>query len=283
MGVRVPPFAFSTSHFPLNLLYSCLMDCYGYNTAASYRMVDLHQNLKGQYEIERLHNVLHQKHQENGDIFYFPYGSVVFWNVKENIQKEILESLKEFEEQPLDKIEFDEFEVQFGDKAKVYDDMMTLPNEKRETKLALSHGIAQSVKLGAFEEALANTFEKNRSIPEDLAKHGKISLSRNEIRKKMGQLFIERSSINLHVDILDTPDFFWDHPHLESLYEMIASELEIETRGEMLNQRLDVIKELFEMLGNEVNHQHSSRLEWIIIWLILLEVLLSLMTIFKIL
>jgi uncharacterized Rmd1/YagE family protein len=38
-----------------------------------------------------------------------------------------------------------------------------------------------------------------------------------------------------------------------------------------------VIHELFEMLGNELNHQHSSRLEWTIIGLIVMEVFLTLL------
>ena len=56
---------------------------------------------------------------------------------------------------------------------------------------------------------------------------------------------------------------------------MIANHLDLETRIEVLNQRLDIVHDLFEMLGNELNHQHSSKLEWIIIWLIVIEVVMS--------
>jgi len=149
--------------------------------------------------------------------------------------------------------------------------------------LTVSHGFAQSVKLGAFENTISSSFEKTRHIPVNLATKGKIPLSRKEIRKKMGALFLDRSSINLHTDVLDTPEFFWEHPELEPVYLDVANELDIETRGQVLNQRLDVLRELFEMLGNELNHQHSSRLEWIIIWLILIEVIVTLLTHFKIL
>ncbi len=103
------------------------------------------------------------------------------------------------------------------------------------------------------------------------------SLSRREIRRKMGELFIERNSINLHVDVLDVPEFFWEYSELEPLYAMTANYFDLETRVEVLNQRLDVIHELFEMLGNELNHQHSSRLEWTIIILIIVEVVLTLL------
>jgi hypothetical protein len=33
---------------------------------------------------------------------------------------------------------------------------------------------------------------------------------RNEISMRVGQLFVDRSQVNLHSDMLDTPAFFWD-------------------------------------------------------------------------
>ena len=105
---------------------------------------------------------------------------------------------------------------------------------------------------------------------------GKISLSKNAIRKKMGELFLARNSINLHADVLDIPEFFWEYPELEPLYMIVANYLDLQTRVDVLNHRLDVVHELFQMLGSELNHQHSSRLEWAIIWLIIIEVVLTL-------
>ena len=44
--------------------------------------------------------------------------------------------------------------------------------------------------------------------------------------------------------------------------------MEIEKRLHILDQRLEVIKDLYEMLQNELNAKHSASLEWIVIWLI---------------
>ena len=179
--------------------------------------------------------------------------------------------------QSLEAPEIDVFSYSLGELAKVSKDEIILNNRDVLTLLSLSHGLAQSVKLSTFEAAIQKTFNTTKHIPEDLAHWGKIPLSRREIRRKMGELFLERNSINLHFDVLDTPEFFWEYPELEPLYAMIANYLDIETRVEVLNQRLDVVHELFEMLGNELNHQHSSRLEWTIIGLIIIEVALTLL------
>lgn len=44
--------------------------------------------------------------------------------------------------------------------------------------------------------------------------------------------------------------------------------LDIDQRVEVVNKRLDVLEQLLEILRAEKSEQHSSRLEWIVIWLI---------------
>lgn len=261
------------------------MDCFAFSTCAAYQIKPLFKDITLKYQTAIYRDVIHiDLGEENGNSFIFPFGSIVFWNVPQETQTKLLDETRNFMEKPFHKMERDEFTYIYGENAQVVDDEIILPDTDILTKLALSYGIAQSVKLSAFEIAIQKTFNSAKQIPEDLAREGTISLSRKEIRKKMGQLFIERNSITLHVDVLDVPEFFWEHPELDPLYRMIASYLEIENRSDVLHHRLDVVHELFQMLGSELNHQHSSRLEWTIIILIVMEVVLTLMKdVFKIL
>jgi uncharacterized Rmd1/YagE family protein len=75
--------------------------------------------------------------------------------------------------------------------------------------------------------------------------------------------------------LLDKPDFFWEYPEYEDYYGIAAKYLEIAPRTEVLSKKLETIHELFEMLADEQKHRHSSRLEWIIIWLIALEIVMT--------
>lgn len=255
------------------------MDCRAFCTAESYDIRALHDSLKGLYKTNLFRDVVHIEIPDGvqiRDVFYFPYGAIVTWGLTQEQCHTALELVKGFEKRHLDEIETDEFTFVFGDSARIVEDEIVLPNRDILTRLSISLGLAQSVKLGTFELTLQKTFNKTKYIPEELAKYGKVTLSRKEIGKKRGELFIERNSINLHADILDTPEFFWDYTELEPLYVMTTNYLDIKRRVEVLNQRLDVVHELFEVLGNELNHQHSSRLELIIIWLIIIEVVLSL-------
>lgn len=255
------------------------MDLTAFCGATGYQIKPLLESLKGKYRTATYREVAYIEVAVEGvncDLFFFPYGSMVCWGCSKDQAQNLLSLAREFAINPTEEIETDEFTYIKGDAPKIIDDEIIMPNLDTLTKLAISHGIAQSVKLSNFEVALQKTFVLTRRIPEDLASKGRIALSRKEIRKKMGELFIERNSINLHLDVLDTPEFFWDHPELEPYYNLIANYLDLTNRLEVLNQRLDIVHELFEMLGNELNHQHSSRLEWTIIFLIIIEVALSL-------
>lgn len=262
------------------------MDCCAFCTATSYSIKPLYEHLRSQYKAILYKDVVFaeiHKYDTICEAFFFSFGVVIVWGVNKEIALQIINSeISHFEVTHLSEMETDEFTYEYiGDdspgNARIVDDDIFLPNNDILTKLAISHGIAQSVKLSTFETSLQKTYNDTKHYPEELAVHGKISLSRKAIRQKMGKLFLERNSINLYMDILDTPEFFWEYTELEPLYKMTANYLDVHPRVEILNQRLDIIHGLFEMLGNELNHLHSSRLEWTIIWLIIIEVIISLL------
>jgi len=258
------------------------MRCSAYCTATSFDTAKLSAHLKSHYKAQRFREVFHIKlntsneNNSGGDIFFFPYAAIVCWGIEEEQEKSLLAELKEFEYQPVDQICDDLFTFSYGTTASIKEDDIVLPNKEILTKLAFSQAIAQSVKLDTFEHTIQKTVDLTRELPKLLAVMGKITLSGTEIRRMMGRLFIDRHSINLHQELLDTPEFFWEYSELEPYYRLVAHYLDIERRVNVLNQRLTVLKELFDMLNNEINHKHSSRLEWTVILLILIEVIVEL-------
>jgi uncharacterized Rmd1/YagE family protein len=260
--------------------YECWdMRCTGYCTAIGYDIPRLFQFLQVTGTSQLYRDVIHgQPKDDKGgkkDVFYYPYGVVVFWGFLESEEHEFLGLLKRFEKESLLKIELDEFEFSYGNKIKIEEDEIILHKKDPLLKLAISYAIGQSIKLTVFEETIANTVELSSQVPKELARHGKISLSRKEISKKMGELFLERNYVNLHTEILDTPEFFWEHSELEPFYRKVTHYLDAGKRAELLNRRLKLMHELFEILGNELNHQKTSRLEMTIIILIVIEVVIA--------
>ena len=96
----------------------------------------------------------------------------------------MLSFIKPFEKERLLKVELDEFSYIYAQNNKIEEDEISLHDESTLTKLAISHGIAQSVKLSTFEDLIQKTIELSAQIPSDLAKKGKITLTRKEISRR---------------------------------------------------------------------------------------------------
>lgn len=215
------------------------------------------------------------------DIFCFGFGSVVFWSGTEQDEALFLKEIEEFSKNLIPKATSDLIFYKIDkDSQKAFIDeeanMIVLNEDSTFLKLSISHALAQSVKLNVLEISVSNLLDRSAPIQQELARNGTVSLSKKEISKNIGLLFSERYSINLHSDILDTPEFFWRRPSYEPIYLMTAAFQDIQVRHNILNHRLDTIHELYSILSNELNYKHSTRLEIIIIILIAIEVLIGL-------
>ena len=236
-----------------------------------------------QPELEAEQRLKEQLLMATQDIFYFDYGCVVFWGLSPMEERAALTELKEFTTTPVNPEEldnsFDTLEFVFDRKANpqrpIRFDRMRLRSLQLEEKLALSYAMAQSSKLFVFESKIFQSLEMTRYLPKELAQKGRINSSKRELNKIIGQLFVEQTEVNLFSSILDTPDFLWDDDEHVPAYQYLRQYLEVDDRVSLLNNRLGVIRELLDVLTAQVADNNSARLEWIVIWLISIEIILG--------
>lgn len=214
---------------------------------------------------------------EMGDIFIFSYGVVIAWGLSEEEEEQLLLKLAPFEKDKLAIPLKEEFDFAYGEVSRIQRGEIILANRDMLTKLALSFGLAQSAKLAFFEETIDKSIAATRYLPKDLAEKGKIMLSRRLLAKQIGALFIDRSSVNLHSDILDEPEFFWEYAELLPYYHDIIKCLDMQKRIEVLNHRLAVLGDLLAILSDQLNHHQTVVLECAIVLLIVIEVVLALL------
>ncbi|OGT61987.1 MAG: sporulation protein [Gammaproteobacteria bacterium RIFCSPHIGHO2_12_FULL_43_28] len=258
--------------------------CVSFCTAAGYDLIGLAGFFKKKgYQTRISRDVVHVASQKKpGDIFFFDHGSFVVWGYKKPFEEKLLSYVVPYSRGPLRSIESDHFIYSYGDSVTIDThersrfDIITLDSQDSQIKLAISYGLAQSIKLESFEEEVQQTIKQNSALPEEIITRGVVSLSRRDIFKRMGNIFLARSSINLNAEYLGAPEFFWRNPSLEPFYEMVKKFLDIPSRVMSLNQKLDVLQELFDILNSQLQHRHSSLLESIIILLIAVEIIISL-------
>lgn len=256
----------------------------GYCVCKEYEIEDLGSFLKTRYfgskygRIYLYTDVVHCKFSDDDkNVFIFPYGVLVFFNFTADQETLFIGDISKFvvEGMEPDQWEWEEIDYRYGERFSVKHDVCTLGSKRSLEKLSVAFAVAQCVKLNVFEERIAEVIEQNKTIPEGLAKTGKIELNRDQISKKVGELFMERNNINLHFDILDTPEYFWEEDAYMPVYVSLYNYLELGKRVGLLNKRLDLLHELFNMLSQQIAHIHNTKLEWIIIFLICMEVMIE--------
>jgi len=221
-------------------------------------------------------------------VFVFEFGTVVFWGFSEVDELRLLTEIRKFVK--IDEIKGKEFESGEDDMAftaadvdatttttiSITNDLLKIPhNTHMKELLAVSYAISQSTVLAIFEERIDQKVEEYKFIPETLSVEGKINMPLDRIGMMIGDIFVIRHGLNLHSDILDTPDFFWDEDKYKPNYSKMMSYLEMDGRITVLNKRLDMLKELLDMLQHQIHNAHATKLEWIVIWLIIIEVVIE--------
>lgn len=264
------------------------MRCSSYCVAESYEILEENFNFeKYNYKCKIIDKVMHLQHinrvnQKNIDIFVFSFGCCIIWNAPdENEELRILKTLENCQLKGLEELhsEFIDFNYNAKEDRTYIDEeknIIFLANTETLIKLSVSHALAQAVKLNVLEESVTKLLENTKPIQQELAEKGRVSLSKSEISKQLGVLFSSRYSVNMHSDILDTPEFFWRRPRYEPIYLMTVEFQDIRTRQEILNNHLNLIQELYNMLSSDLDHKHSSRLEMVIIILIAIEIVIAL-------
>jgi len=225
-----------------------------------------------------------QIHASMPEVFVFGFGAVVFWNFKgEDTEKQWIEQHLTSNKEVLglkhnpDAIESacDEMGFCYGDTFRWHRDVVQLQTRDAGEKLAVSFAVAKSANLSIYEWRMQSAVERNAYIPEDLAKHGSLSLSRREINVEVGRLYLLSYAINLETNMLDTPEEFWEDDKFEPNYKGSIKYLDVDSRIILLNTRLEVLKGLNSILMEAAHNHHASFLEWIIIILIVAEILIE--------
>ena len=171
-------------------------------------------------------------------------------------------------------------------RAAVVDDVVAIPPAQAgdaAVMLAASHALAQSTKLALYERRAALLADATESIPRQMAETGETSLSAREATMLRGRVFLQRADLNVASAVLDSPAFLWQAPdRYARLYEETREYLEVETRAEVLNTRLNVLEDLVSAVVSNLETENGTRLELIVIWLIVIEVVIGLVEIWGI-
>lgn len=146
------------------------------------------------------------------------------------------------------------------------------PQQKKLEMAAFAIGLSRSTRLSILEESLERHIALTRENSEFLSRGLEVNTKEADILKLTGRLFLLRGKLNLYSELIETPDLYWSEPNLEKIYDAVGKRLDILLRILIMNRKLDYVTEEQRALLTVLNEKKSTRLEWIIIILIMVEV-----------
>src|SRR5690606_4097956 len=106
-----------------------------------------------------------------------------------------------------------------------------------------------------------------------LENNGRLDLGGKELKKYIARVLNINNQISENLYIFDSPEVVWEDEELDRLDRSLKQIFDLKERYRTIKEQGYITKENLELFKDIMDHRESSRLEWIIIILILVEVL----------
>jgi len=239
-------------------------------------------HLRGLYDSPLEYSPLVQPAGARGLAMLFRYGVVVLFNLGEAEQKTYLKELKERVEKPYRRHETEDTRVLVGAPAEgvsaegISLTALTLPRLQ-----VVATVLARSVTLAWYEAAIAASFDAVEPLARQLDQPRMSGRALKEILRHIGGTLLVQQKMIGRVEIADKPDILWEQPDLERLYARLEDEYELGERLATLERKLELIERTAETTLDLIQARRTLRVEWYIVALIVFEVFLTLLEMWK--
>jgi len=204
---------------------------------------------------------------------------VVFANYDAVAKSEFVQFVKNYTTTAVNLNLFEEYKINTEEKlhrALVKNDYVTVPQIDSSLLRIVMLNIGQSVALEYYEVLTDELITSSKYYILELEHRGKLSISKTDLLKYIGKVLNVKNSIVDNLYILDDPNLVWDNEELNLLNRLLKTNFDINPRFKDLDYRLQIVENNLTLFTDVLNVRESTRLEWIIIILILIEIAIAL-------
>lgn len=214
--------------------------------------------------------------------FIYRFGSVIFFNVRPERQREVIEKIKMLVGDRPDLLTSEEFalEVRPDGKNAVGFELATVDELEFNRIELLALILAQSTSLEYFEIKVDEMLRLTSDIGHALKERGTLMQRSKNIKQFIGQCITTKQQLVSSLYLLDKPDATWNDQILDTLYRDASDMFEIKERYKTLDYKLRMVQESLELIAELLQHKNANRLEWAIIVLIAFEIVLFILQMF---
>jgi required for meiotic nuclear division protein 1 len=163
-------------------------------------------------------------------------------------------------------------EVKADEALSVHEDTLTIPSFSDEAIRVIMLNVGQSVTLDYYESLSFDILNSSKKFTDELEQLGKVSVSKKNLLKFIGRTLNVKHSIVDNLYVFDAPDIVWDNEYLAQLDSITKKLFDIRSRYLDVDYRLKIVQDNVTLFTDLLQHREDTRLEWIIIILILIEV-----------
>ena len=209
----------------------------------------------------------------NQFVYIFQYGMVSFFNMTDAEIDVITQSIAPYCYEYTNDFVSDEIELLIQPNTlDVTFDKIILPELNSEMIRLVMLNTTQSVALNWYSQLTEELLKDTTTHTIYLEEKGKLNISGAKLKRYIGRILNIKNKISVNLYIFDSPEITSEQEHLNKLNLGLKWSFDLKDRYQVINQQLEIIKENLDLFKDIMHHRESSKLEWIIIILILVEV-----------
>lgn len=260
-----------------NFTFKAMAICSEFNISA----IAKHYNIKKKIKWEEPLIIKRAEGKRQG-VYLYHFGSAVFINYNQYEINEFLKSLSAIEgsfkninrELKYDYVE--EYKVLKSPKDETeltYDELLLKEVEYYHLDIT-ALVLAKSVALETIEKRIDVIFDEVEKVTESLRK-GSFNIKEKEAAIIIGRILSLKNTTISYIMLLDKPDVAWKSEDAKILFDDLADLFELNERYESLNAKFDALLNTSEVFANLSQAKKATKLELIVILLILIEVIFA--------
>lgn len=269
-----------------------------FKTYAVTNEIDLNKiavecNIKKKYTWEEplilqkdiLERIIKEKSSEDEKILVFSFGSIVFINSTTEHTEIFMRYLKNIKSD-IDIERYNKFQDDYalhhveGEEIEFTDSFVQIPEIKLFYPELISIVIAKSVALERIEEQLSRILD-DLEIKIDNLEKGKLNIGNKELAKTTSRIVRHEYNTIAYIMILDKPDITWINSDAADFYEKMSVFFELNDRYEIIKSKTEILKSIIDGLSSISNSIRGLFVEWVIVLLIVAEIVLMILDLFK--
>jgi required for meiotic nuclear division protein 1 len=215
---------------------------------------------------------------EQVHLYYF--GGVVFVNCTDSTIRLFSREMEKVTEafRGFPNISFQDhysLRIEAGNSISITNDYAVMPRYDPAFIGIISFVIAKSVALERIEEQVDKVLDEMEGLIAQLDQ-GKLGIPDKRLAKLASRILNFKYRSIAYIMVLDKPDITWENLEADRLYLTMANLFELNQRYHEIRHKSETLMGITEVFTGLSHARRSSRLEWIIIILIFIEIVIYL-------